>query len=315
MAMQTELFGGAASAEELPVKIGKTSVSYIRSRDILTKATGFMSEYDYTLNPYAGCGFGCSYCYAAFFAYREADGESWGEWVRVKANAAALLGRRKVGDLDGKLIYMSNVTDPYQPVERKLGLTRRLLEIMAERHKVRLVVQTRSQDVVRDIDLFRAIEANGGRVQVNMTITTDDDDVRKAFESGCASNAARLRAISKVRGAGVQCCVTMTPLLMLGDPHPYRGDVLSSEAEGFIDDLLATGIDRFIMQPFHFGEGKFVAGTSDKALFIARAKLYPGAEIKGVAAAYMDRYEAHAAALRARLPNLGEGKAGFAPPF
>lgn len=303
MAMQADLFGGGASVNELPVSIGKTSISYMRARDILTNATGFMDQYDYTLNPYSGCGFGCSYCYAAFFAYSDADSVSWGEWVRVKENAIALLNRRKPGELDGKLIYMSSVTDPYQPIDRKLGLTRRLLEIMAERHKVKLVVQTRSQHVVRDIDLFRAIEQRGGRVQVNMTVTTDDDGIRKAFEPGCASNAARLKAIARVSDAGVQSCVTMTPLLLVED------------ACGFARQLQATGVERFIAQPFHFRNGKFVAGTREGALAMMRAKLYPDAEISGIHSAYISRYEEARDILRDSLPNLGEGKLGFAPPF
>ena len=77
----------------------------------------------------------------------------------------------RTGALDGKRIYMSSVTDPYQTVERRTRLTRTLLEILAEKHAPKLVVQTRSPDVVRDIDLFAAIEERGGRVQVNMTVT------------------------------------------------------------------------------------------------------------------------------------------------
>ena len=140
---------------ERPTRIGDATVSYRDAREILTRATGFMDAYDYTLNPYSGCYFGCTYCYAAFFSSSAKGRDTWGYWVRVKENAAELLARRKPGSLDGKLIYMSSVTDPYQPVERKLGLTRRLLKIMADRHKVKLVVQTRSPDVVRDIDLYK----------------------------------------------------------------------------------------------------------------------------------------------------------------
>ena len=137
-----------------------------------------MEEYDFTLNPYGGCSFGCTYCYAAFFSRTKQGRDTWGKWVDVKENAVELMDKRRAGSLDGKLIYMSSVTDPYQPVERDLELTRKVLEIMADRHKPKLVVQTRSPDVVRDVDLFQRIEANGGRVQVNMTITTDDEDVR-----------------------------------------------------------------------------------------------------------------------------------------
>ena len=146
--------------------IGKTDVVLVIAREILTRATGFMDAYDFTLNPYSGCSFGCTYCYAAFFSRDVERRDNWGYWVDVKENAVELTAKRKAGSLDDKLIYMSSVTDPYQPVERELKLTRGILEIMAERHKPKLVVQTRSPTVVRDCDLFRQIEKNGGRVQV-----------------------------------------------------------------------------------------------------------------------------------------------------
>ena len=122
----------------------QAAVAYAPAREVLTAATGFMDAYDFTLNPYSGCSFGCTYCYAAFFSRDTQRRDSWGYWVSVKENAAALLAKRPPGALDGKLIYMSSVTDPYQPVERELRLTRRLLETLAERHRPKLVVQTRS---------------------------------------------------------------------------------------------------------------------------------------------------------------------------
>ena len=123
MPVQGNLFGDAVGAlpEDEPSvanrleRIGPTAVTYAPSREILTRATGFMDAYDYTLNPYSGCSFGCTYCYAAFFSRDIEKQKSWGNWVTVKENAAALLKKRKPGFLDGKRIYMSSVTDPYQP--------------------------------------------------------------------------------------------------------------------------------------------------------------------------------------------------------
>ena len=232
-----------------PGAVGETAIRYTPAREILTRATGFMEEYDFTLNPYRGCSFGCTYCYAAFFSRDVARRDSWGYWVDVKENAVELMAKRRAGSLDGKLIYMSSVTDPYQPVERDLKLTRRVLEIMAERHQPKLVVQTRSPTVVRDCDLFRQIEANGGRVQVNMTVTTDDEDIRRTFEPFCPSNMARIRAIGEVQAEGISACITMTPLLVVMSPY------------AFADQLVATGVQKFIAQPFHFRRGKFLAGT------------------------------------------------------
>ena len=117
----------------VPDKLGHARISREDARDILTRATGFMDAYDFTLNPYSGCSFGCTYCYAAFFARGGYSPNTWGKWVRVKQNALALLKKYKPERLDGKLIYMSSVTDPYQPIEKKLELTRSLLKVLVAR--------------------------------------------------------------------------------------------------------------------------------------------------------------------------------------
>jgi DNA repair photolyase len=306
---QLSLFDGGIRTAEPPAharpsRIGETKVAYAPAREVLTRATGFMNTYDFTLNPYSGCSFGCTYCYAAFFSRNKERRDSWGYWVSVKENAVDLLeGRlkRRPDSLDGKLIYMSSVTDPYQPVERDLKLTRRLLEVMAERHKPKLVVQTRSPDVARDCDLFRRIEDNGGRVQVNMTVTTDDEDIRRAFEPFCPSNPARLSAISQVQAAGVDACITMTPLLLVSSPY------------AFADSLKETGVQKFIAQPFHFQRGKFIATTRERAFDLMTEKLEcPREDFKEE---YLEHYQMVFDVLRDMLPELGEGKDGFSPPF
>lgn len=264
-----------------------------------------MDAYDYTLNPYSGCRFGCTYCYAAFFSPDKDKRDSWGQWVVVKKDADKKL-RNMRRSLDGKLIYMSSVTDPYQPIERRENLTRKLVEVLAEpRHRPKLVVQTRSPDVTRDIDLFQKIEKNGGRVQVNMTVTTDDEDIRRTFEPSCPNNTVRLRAIAKVQAAGIQSCITMTPLLLVADPVQFAGE------------LLDTGVRRFIIQPFHFTRGKFVANTREDAAGLMADKL--DCDVKDFVPAYMRSYNATEQIIRDRLTAegipLGEGKDGFKPPF
>ena len=283
-----------------PDRHGRVKVEYSSVRDILTRATGFMGDYDFTLNPYAGCLFGCTYCYAAFFSHSPEKRDTWGKWVKVKEDAVQRLQSRR-GSLDGKLIYMSSVTDPYQPIERKLKLTRRLLEVLAIHHRPKLVVQTRSPDVVRDKDLFHKIIDNGGRVQINFTVTTDDEDIRRTFEPYCPNNRVRLRAAGELRRNGLDICITMTPLLLVRD------------TERFADSLLNTGVERFISQPFHFQRGKFLAGTRDTALSLMAEKLDsdPG-KFHHI---YMEHYYHIRNIMRDRLPSLGEGKDGFRPPF
>ena len=281
--------------------VGNASVEAISASNILTRATGFMSEYDFTLNPYSGCSFGCTYCYAASFTATEELRDTWGEWVKVKANARQLLSSmHKPSSINGKRIYMSSVTDPYQPAERKLEVTRGVLSFLAE-YSPKLVVQTRSPDVLRDLDLFHKIEENGGRVQVNMTVTTDDEDVRKVFEPQCPSNGVRLRTISAVAMQGVETCITLTPLLYV------------KNHDAFVDSLLETGVKKFIVQPFHFKDGTFVANTREGALDILAEKF--GCASGDAKQFYLDSYSKTEQILSKRLPSLGKGKSGFSPPF
>lgn len=270
--------------ERRPDRAGRAAVEYGEAKSILTPATGFMSGYDYTLNPYSGCSFGCTYCYAASFARSEELRDTWGAWVRVKENAVSLL-RRMRKPITGATIYMSSVTDPYQPIERRLGLVRALLEVLVERQP-RLVVQTRSPLVTRDLDVLARFD----HVKVNMTVTTDSDEVRRAFEPDCPANRLRLDAISQVCAAGIDAAITMTPLLPVAD------------ADAFADQLLATGVRHFVVQPFHAERGKFVAGTRDAALEIVRRMNWDD-----------DAYRRTVTLLRSRLPALDEGREGFTP--
>ncbi len=214
--------------------------------------------------------------------------DNWGYWVDVKENALAMLRKKRKKPIIDKIVYMSSVTDPYQPIERKIEITRQLLEEFVNFHKIRLVIQTRSPLVTRDIDLFKKIV----RVQINMTVTTDDEDVRKVFEPYCPSNKARLKAIKQINAAGIQSCIIMTPLLPVNN------------AERFAIDLKEIGINNFIIQPFHKIKRKFVAGTRNSALSILDKYNWSD-----------KRYNEVLEIFKKHMPNIGIGKQGFAPPL
>ena len=266
--------------------IGKCEVTYKNSASILTEAKGFMAGYDYTLNPYSGCSFGCTYCYAAFFSRSEEQRRNWGHWLQVKENALQLLTKFRKKTLHGKTIYMSSVTDPYQPIERELNLTRSLLNELMVYHQPRLVIQTRSPIASRDIDLFKQFKT----IQVNMTITTDSETVRKVFEPLCPSNSSRLKAIKEINDAGVNTCITMTPLLPIENP------------EDFAKKLLDTGIKKFVIQPFHADKGKFIASTREDAMRLVKELNWT-----------MDKYQNVLDVIRKVIPDIGIGKEGFKP--
>ena len=275
---------GMEQGSEGPEELGGARIAYKDTSTILTRASGFMSDYDFTLNPYRGCAFGCPYCYAAFFTRDTAEQDSWGRWVEVKSNALAKLRRMRT-PLEGARIYMSSVTDPYQPIERHLQLVRSLLEELVNLQP-RLVVQTRSPLVTRDVDLLGQLRT----VRVNMTVTTDDDEVRQAFEPRCSPIDERLRAIAEVHEAGLPASITMTPLLPVADPT------------SFAQRLLATGVTHFVVQPFHTGRSRFVAGTGKAALAMVEERSWT-----------QERYRETVEVLRALLPTLDEGREGFAP--
>ena len=230
------------------------------------------------INPYQGCTFACTYCYAAFFVAEEEQRERWGQWVRVKTNAIAKLrGSRQ--DLRGKSILMSSATDPYQPLEARLELTRSLLPILAQRG-AHLAVLTRSPLVTRDIDLFQTFE----HLTVTMSITTDSDEVRKQFEPQCASIERRFAALGKLVDAGLRTRVNVAPLLPLEDP------------QSFAERIVAAGVSTVHIGTFHESSIPFASSTRQPALTIAR-------ELGWTAA----RREAAKTELRACLNQAGLG--------
>ena len=268
---------------QIPQRMGCATVETRPNARILTRATGFVRDYDYTLNPYMGCQFGCAYCYAAFFAPTSKLHEEWGRWVHIKTNAVSQIRRSRL--LAGRKVYMSTVTDPYQPIEAKVRLTRALLEAMLD-VQPRLVIQTRGPLATRDIDLFRHFS----RLRVNVTVTTDSDSIRMRFEPACPSIEKRLEALTSLKNAGIKTGVCLTPLLPLDDP------------ERFGLRLRELRADVYVAQPFKPSLGPFAASTRQTALEMARE--YNWAE---------KEYHSAFRVLEKYLHPLYEGQPGFFP--
>lgn len=289
----------------------KVKVARVNQREIVMPGKGFVDAYDAVINPYQGCSFGCSYCYASNFTQTQQEKRDWGKWVKVKANAQAMMNAKKPGSLNGKTVYMATTTDPYQPVERTEEITRLVLQELIRSHpKVKLVIQTRAPMAARDIPLFQEIAARGGRVQVNVTITTDDDRIRKIYEPGCPSIPARLKAVKTIQDEGVTACITVTPALPLVD------------AARFAEELLATGARSFIIQPFKspdLRKGANIAITDRRAVESAM-NWYRTQNGEEAMRRYLREYRRNEETLRQKLApeagcTLGFGKPGFNPPF
>jgi DNA repair photolyase len=245
-------------------KFGNVNVYAKNAQSILNKATGFIDYYDFTLNPYRGCQYGCSYCYAAAFSPNSQMRKNWGNWVIIKQNAAEILEKELSNWYDKNpqrppIIYMSTVTDPYQPIESKEKITRCLLEILVK-YQPTLVIQTRSPMISRDIDILQ----NFQKLRINLSIPTGSEQVRKDFEPRSPSIPARLKAIGKLKHSipyrknhEIRFSVTITPLL----------PTFPEEQRKFIKKLEI--VDRIVIQEFHAtSKRSLVAGTREEALAI-----------------------------------------------
>ncbi|MBC8078062.1 MAG: radical SAM protein, partial [Chloroflexales bacterium] len=204
-----EAMGATAPARR--TRLGQSAITSIDAKSILTPSSGFISAYDYTRNPYSGCTFGCSYCYAAFFVRDREERNDWGRWVKVKENALALLQKRRRKPLVNKTIYMSSVTDPYQPIERDHRITREVLEVLDRAsHPVGIV--TKSAGVVRDIDILARM-AERDLVKVAISVTSLDRRIARSMEPRAATPPKRIDAIRQLTSAGIPVAVMVAPII------------------------------------------------------------------------------------------------------
>jgi DNA repair photolyase len=133
--------------------------------------------------------------------------EPWGKFIDVKINGPDLIPER-TSKYEGKTIFMSSVTDPYNPLERKYKLTRRILEKLIQLQPD-LGIQTKSDLVLRDIDLLVQFK----NCQVGMTITTMNDNLRKEIEPNTSPVQKRIEALGKLKEAGISNYVFIGPIL------------------------------------------------------------------------------------------------------
>jgi len=197
---------------------------------------------DYAINPYLGCAHGCLYCYARFMLRHLLPGLEWGEFVYVKINAPLVLTRETRKTRKG-LVLISSVTDPYQPVERRYELTRKLLEILARRD-FPLTILTKSDLVVRDLDILKKFSD----VEVGLTIVTLDEDVRRVFEPRAPPIKKRLEALSEVKQASLKTYAFLGPLL----------PIFSEESlENLFEKFKEVRVDRIIADKLNIKAGNW----------------------------------------------------------
>lgn len=192
-------------------------------RSILNRCDSQRVPFEWTINPYRGCEFACKYCYARYtHEYMELDGGEFERKIFVKKDAGPLLHR----DINQKYSYASaasggtapehiaigTATDPYQPAEREYGVTRACLEELAGREGLSVSLITKSNQIVRDIDLFKRI-AERSELSLNITVTTLRPRLARLLEPRAPRPDLRLAAVRQLREAGLAVGVSACPLI------------------------------------------------------------------------------------------------------
>jgi DNA repair photolyase len=292
-----------------------TAFIAVGSRSILNSPASTHMGF-WSINPYIGCEFGCTYCYARdthrYAVEREqeraqSEGAStplvsldelppWLAFERrilVKKDAAQRLARSlDPARLGGAWLMIGTATDPYQPAERKFRITRSLLEVIAAHRGIRLGIVTKSPLVVRDLDLLRRI-AERNSVRVNISLATADARLARRLESRSPVPAARLRALRRISAAGITTGLYIAPIL-----------------PGITDDR--AGLERLFTAARDAG-ARHIMGSPLRLGPAARARFLPHLEreFPELAARYRKHYaaaesapEAYRAGLSARLESL-----------
>lgn len=189
-------------------------IKEISVKSILTLSK--LPDADYVVNPYIGCRFGCTYCYASFMGrFVNKKVGDWGEYVYAKMNAPELL-KKEIKKLKnkgkGKSILFSSVTDPYQGLEAKYKLTRQCLEVLADYDFAGTVgILTKSDLVLRDVDILKKMK----HTDIGMTVTSTDDSISRYFEKYAPAASVRLKTMKELNRLGFKTYIFVGPLL----PH------------------------------------------------------------------------------------------------
>ena len=197
---------------------GKPEYFVLPVKSILNRCDSQRVPFEWTINPYRGCEFGCKYCYARYtHEYMELDGGDFERKIFVKKDAGALLAHdvsRKYS-FDGpkvEHIAIGTATDPYQPAEREYGVTRACLEELAKREGLSISITTKSNQILRDVELLKRI-AEKSSLSLNITVTTLRARLARLLEPRAPRPDLRLAAVKELREAGLAVGVSAAPLL------------------------------------------------------------------------------------------------------
>ena len=195
-------------------------IKEINVNNYLTKSN--LPASDYVINPYVGCPHGCKYCYASFMKRFTGHTEDWGTFVDIKKCDKQIILKR----ISKKNVFLSSVTDCYNPLEEKYKLTRNILEQLVA-SDCYLSISTKSKLILRDIDLLKQIK----NLSVSMSINTLDEDFRKDMDNA-STIKERLDALKKLHNNGIYTVLFMSPIF----PYITEWKEIIEKSKDFIDE-------------------------------------------------------------------------------
>jgi len=213
---QPPLVGIAKLAAQSPLIEAKQRVDYfeIETRSFVGRCSGTRMPFVWTVNPYRGCEFGCKYCYARYaHEFMELrDPEQFERKIYAKRFHPAAFRAELSKVKSGESVWIGTATDPYQPAERRYGVTRQILEVIAKERGLKVGITTKSDLVARDAELLTSI-AEHNLIHINLTITTLDEKLARMFEPLAPRPELRVNAVRKLSEAGVGVTVLGNPVM------------------------------------------------------------------------------------------------------
>ncbi len=214
-------------------------------REILNRCSAPRMPFVWTINPYRGCEFACTYCYARY-THGFFDLEAWQDFetkIFVKQEAAQSLERRlRRAALHGEPIAIGTATDPYQPAERHHGVTRSLLEIFRRVEGLDISITTKSPLILRDVDLLAQLDRRHS-ISVHVTITTVDSSLARRIEQHAPDPRARLRTVRRLAEAGIGVRVNCMPVMPgINDSEPVLRPLLEAVRDAGAHDVWASAL-------------------------------------------------------------------------
>jgi DNA repair photolyase len=198
--------------------------------------------FTWTINPYRGCEFGCRYCYARYtHEFMEMrDGMDFEQKIYIKQHAADLLRQELRQVKPDESIALGTATDPYQPAERRYEVTRGILEEFARHRGYQLGIVTKSNLIVRDLELLQQL-SRWNRLSVHITITTLDVNLARILEPRAPRPDLRLDAVRTLAEAGLRAGVSCCPVIPgITDSPTDLESVIRSAAKAGADYVFAN---------------------------------------------------------------------------